>query len=210
MQKLAIIGSGDLGQLIAYHAIHDHHYNVVGFFDDYKVAGTIVNGLPVLGTLNDLLPYHKAGKFDVLLLAIGYKHFTKRKECFEMFKEKVPFGKIIHSSVYVADTAIIGDGTFILPGCILDHNVEIEENVLINTGSCVAHDSKIGSHSFLSPRVAIAGFVKIGSCCNIGINTTIIDNITIVDNVQTGGGTVVIKSLQTAGLYVGNPAKFIR
>ena len=117
---------------------------------------------------------------------------------------------IIHSSSYVDSSCKIGKGVFILPGCVLDRNVELKDNVLLNTGSVISHDSVVSAHTFLSPAVKIAGFVNIGECCNIGINTTIIDNIEIVANSQTGGGTVVIKNITEPGLYVGNPAKFIR
>lgn len=61
-----------------------------------------------------------------------------------------------------------------------------------------------------SARIAVAGFAEIGEQCFVGINSTIIDGIKITDNTQIGAGTVVIKSIEKSGLYVGNPAKFIR
>ena len=210
MERLAIIGSGDLGQQVAYHAVQDNHYTIAGFFDDYRSAGEVIGTYSVLGKSSDIAAQYREGIFDCLMIAIGYKHFAKRRECFDTFAGKIPFGRIIHSSSYVDVSCKIAEGTFILPGCVLDQHVVIKENVLINVGSCVAHDSCIHQHTFLSPRVAVAGFVTIGPCCNIGINTTIIDNINISANVQTGGGTVVIRNIEQPGLYVGNPARFIR
>ena len=55
----------------------------------------------------------------------------------------------------------------------------------------------------------MAGFVNIKVQCTIGINP-IIDNISITEETRTGGGTVVIKNIEEKGLYVGNPARFIR
>jgi sugar O-acyltransferase (sialic acid O-acetyltransferase NeuD family) len=210
MRRLGIIGSGDLGQLIAYHARQDKQYEIAGFFDDFKPKDAIVNGIKVLGGLNNVQEAFSLDKFDVLMIGIGYKHFEHRKFWFEKLHKQIPFAIFIHSSSYVDASCIIKEGVFILPGCILDSNVIISENVLINTGVIIAHDSKIGRHSFLSPSVAIAGFVSVGENCNIGINTTIIDNITITNNVQTGGGTVVIKDLEQSGLHVGNPSRLIR
>ena len=54
MKRLAIIGSGDLGQQMAYHAFSDNHYQPVGFFDDYQLVGTVKYGYPVLGKLNEI------------------------------------------------------------------------------------------------------------------------------------------------------------
>lgn len=210
MKRLAIVGSGDLGQLIAYHAAADGHYDVAGFFDDFKKKGENINSNAVLGGLADILHSYKEGIFDELMIGIGYKHFAMRKKLFETYANEIPIGKLIHSSVYADSSCKIGHGVFILPGCTLDMNVTIEDNVLMNTGCIIAHDSRVQEHSFLSPGVVIAGFVNVGKCCNIGINTTIIDNIIIADKIQTGGGTVVIQDLDKPGLYVGNPARFIR
>jgi UDP-3-O-[3-hydroxymyristoyl] glucosamine N-acyltransferase len=80
----------------------------------------------------------------------------------------------------------------------------------MNISCTVAHDTVIGKHSFLSPSVAIAGFVNVKEQCIIGINSTIIDNITMTAKTQIGGGGVVIKDIDEPGLYVGNPVKFIR
>ena len=210
MKKLAIIGSGDLGQLIAYHAIADNHFEIAGYFDDFKTAGTRVGEHLILGNIEQVDRGFQNNTFDVLLVAIGYKHFEQRENVFSAFKEKIPFATLIHRSCYIDPSCTVGAGSVLLPGCVFDYNVRIGENVLVNTGCCLAHDSSVDDHSFLSPSVAIAGFCKIGKCCNIGINSTVIDNIMISNNIQTGGGTVVINDLSEKGLYVGNPARFIR
>lgn len=210
MKKLAIIGSGHLGQLIAYHAENCGLYKVVGFFDDYISVGELVNEIPVLGKIAEIETCYEKAVFDEIIIGVGYKHFEFREHLFVHLNEIIPFAIVIHSSCYVDPSCSIGKGVFLLPGCVLDCNVVIGDNVLVNTGCVIAHDSEIEAHTFLSPSVSIAGFVRVGKRCNIGINTTIIDGITIVDDVQTGGGTVVIKNIETKGLYVGNPLRFVR
>lgn len=209
MKKLAIIGSGDLGTLIAYHA-RQVGYEIAGFFNDFMKVGETVDGSPILGGVDDVLGAYQKGIFHELMIGVGYKHFAVRKSVFLRFRGQVPYATIIHKDVSIALSCRIGMGTFILPGCVLDNNASLGENVLVNVGSTIAHDTTVGDHSFLSPRVAVAGFVRIGECCNIGINATIIDNITIADNVQIGGGAVVISDLPEKGVYVGNPARRIR
>jgi sugar O-acyltransferase (sialic acid O-acetyltransferase NeuD family) len=210
MQRLAVIGSGDLGQLIAHHTIQDGHYELAGFFDDFCAVGTLVGLGSVLGGSADVLSLFHAGRFDVLMIGIGYKHSAVRRTLFQRYQGQVPFGRVVHSSSVVDASCQLGDGIFLLPGCVLDRNVVIGDNVLLNTACTIAHDSSVAAHTFLSPRVAVAGFVRIEEYCNIGINTIIIDNLTIGPNIQTGGGTVVVKSLTEPGLYVGSPARFVR
>lgn len=210
MKKLAIIGSGDLGQLIAHHALTDRQYILAGFFDDYKSKGDIVGIGPVIGKVDDVQGVFQSGAFDCLMIGVGYNHPEFRKKCFDAFFNNIPFATLIHSSCYVDASARVAEGAFLLPGCVLDSGVVIEENALLNTGCTVAHDTVIGRHSFLGPGVILAGFITIGEGCFIGVGTTVIDNISIAPQVQTGGGAVVTRDLLEAGLYIGIPAKKIR
>lgn len=209
MKTLAIIGAGDLGQQIAHYALSDKHYEKVVFFDDFTNQ-KIINGNVVLGNMSAVETSFEKGLFDELIIGIGYKHLKIRKEFFEKFSKIIPFGKVIHSSSWIDTTATVGKGSVVYPSCVIDAKAEIGENSILNINCTIAHDTVVGSHSFLSPRVAVAGFVTIGEQCVLGINSTIIDNLKIERNTQLGGGTVVIQSIENSGLYVGNPAKFIR
>lgn len=209
MKTLAIIGSGDLGQQIAHYALSDNHYDKVVFFDDFSNEKN-VNSIPLIGKTADIEKAFEMKQFDELLIGIGYKHLTVKKDLFEKFKNKIPFGKVVHSTSWVDPTAVIEEGSVIYPGCIIDAKSIIKENVVLNIGCSIAHDTTIGEHSFLSPRVAVAGFVTVEEQCVLGINSTIIDNINISSNTQIGAGALVIKSIERRGLYVGSPVRFIR
>jgi sugar O-acyltransferase (sialic acid O-acetyltransferase NeuD family) len=208
--KLAIIGSGDLGQLIAHHARLTGKFQVVGFFDDFAHSGTMRGDIPVIADSSEVLHCYHDGQFDQLLIAVGYKHFDSRESFYEKFKTEIPFGTVIHPSAIVDPSCKIGAGSVVLSGCILDQNVRIGDNVLLNTGVMVAHDSEVGDHSFLAPRCNIAGFVHIGQKNFIGIGANVIDNVRTISGVQIGGGALLHKSLDEEGLYVGVPARKIK
>lgn len=208
-KTLAIIGSGDLGQQIAHYALSDGHYGKVVFFDDFATEKE-ANGFPILGNSTAIEAEFQKKSFDELLIGVGYKHLEIRKQMFEKFSGKIPFGKIIHSSCWVDPTAEIKEGCVIYPSCSIDAKAVIDQNTITNIGCTVAHDTQVGKHCFLSPRVALAGFITIGELCIIGINATIIDSVSIPSRTQIGGGTVVIDDIIKSGLYVGNPSRFIR
>lgn len=209
MKKLAIIGAGDLGKQIAHYAISDNHYRDVCFFDDFTDEKTI-EGFPVLGKKNDILPAFKDGFFDEILLGIGYKHLKIKEKLYEEFSSLIPFGKIIHSTCWVDSSATVENGCVIYPNTTIDANAYIKANTIINIDCTISHDSIIGEHCFLSPRVAIAGFVKVDECCFLGINSTLIDGVCIGANIQLGGASLVLKSIYKKGLYVGSPVRFIK
>jgi sugar O-acyltransferase (sialic acid O-acetyltransferase NeuD family) len=203
MSRVAIIGGGDLGQLIAHHVEHDSNDQFVGFFDD----GMLPSHDQCLGVIDSVLIKFKEKLFDKLLIGIGYRHFKFREEVFELMKLSIPLARFIHSSCYVDSTVSISPGCVLMPGCILDKGVVLEDNVLLNTGCVIAHDSTIGAHSFWGPAVHCSGYVCTGRKCYCGIGTTIIDNISLCDNVQTGAGAVVVSDILEPGLYLGVPAK---
>lgn len=206
MKRLAIIGASDLGEQIAHHALTDNHYQPVGFFDDYYTKDSKYD-LPILGNLDKIYAQYKEDEFDVVMIALGYRHLGLKEKIFCSLKSaEIPIGTVIHSSSYVDPSCKIGEGVIIYPGCTLGMNVVIEDNCLLNLGCVIAHDSTIGPHSFLSPGITIAGFTKVGKKASLGIGSVIIDNIKIADNVRTGAGAVVIKDLINAGLYLGIPA----
>jgi sugar O-acyltransferase (sialic acid O-acetyltransferase NeuD family) len=209
MKTLAIIGAGHLGQQIAHYAIYDKHYEKVVFFDDV-VSKKEINGFEILGNTSQILTAFNNHCFNELIIGIGYKHLEFREKIFKKHFGTIPFGTLVHSSAWVDPSAIIQPGCIIYPRCEIDQYATIQSNTILNMGSSIAHNSTVGKHSFLSPRVAVAGFVTIGDGCFLGINSTIVDNITIASQSQIGAGAVVIKPIEKKGLFVGNPAKFVR
>lgn len=203
-KTLAILGAGELGKQIANFALKDKHYSEVRFYDDFNVSEEIK------GNTYDLITDFNNNLFDELIIGIGYNHLKAREEKFKFLINKIKFGKIIHSTCWIDESANIEEGCVVYPKCVIDKNVIIKHNTIINLNCTIAHDTIIGTSCFLAPSVSIAGFCSIENECFIGINTTIKDNISIVSETTTGAGTVVVKNSIKKGLYVGNPAKFIK
>lgn len=202
MKKIAIIGSGDLGQQLASLSV-TLGLQVAGFYDDFALGKN-----QVLGKCENIEDDFRKDVFDVLAVGVGYNHIDFRKEIFERFEGLIPFAKLLHPDSFVDPTAELGEGVVIYAGCTVDTCACIGKNVLLNVGACIAHDTQIGPHSFLSPRVAMAGFIQTGECCVLGINCTVIDNLNLCDKTRLGAGTVLISDTERAGLYVGVPGVF--
>ncbi len=210
MKRIAIIGSGDLALQIAYHAVNDCCHSVVGFYDDFEACGVLKNNIPILGNTAEVIAGFEQNKFDCLAIGVGYKNMAKRGELFDVFKGKIPFINIIHSSCTIDKNTKIGEGVVLFPGCVIDMNTTISDNVLLYTGCIVSHDVFIGKDTMFSPGVTTSGFVTIGQKVSLGTGTLISNNLTICDNVKTGVGTVIVSSLNQPGLYYGTPAKWKR
>ncbi len=207
MTRLAIIGAGDLGQLLAHHAPACAEVSIAGFFDDLHAPGARVDGHPVLGGLAGMVSAFERGLFDAFVMGIGYRHLAFRGAFFRTHAARVPAVTLVHPSCVVDASARLGPGTVLLPGCALDRNVEIGANCLLNTGCTIAHDVRVVENAFLGPNVTLAGFATVRPGVFLGVSTTVIDRVTIHPGVRTGAGAVVIDDLVEPGLYVGVPAR---
>ena len=120
MKKLALIGSKDFAHQIRSFANQTGEYEVVGYFDDFSSKGTIIEGLPILGKIEDIIPTYEKNVFDYLFFAAGYNNFQFREETFSSLKGKVPFANIIMPNAKLSNNVRLGEGVLIfLVGLIL-------------------------------------------------------------------------------------------
>jgi acetyltransferase-like isoleucine patch superfamily enzyme len=120
----------------------------------------------------------------------------------------------------------IGDSTFVGPfveiqrGVVIGRRCKVQSHVFICELVSIGDDCFI-SHGamFINDPFAIGGpargnrdlwrHTRIGNNVSIGTNATIMP-ATICDRVVVGAGSVVTKSITESGIYVGNPARFLR
>jgi acetyltransferase-like isoleucine patch superfamily enzyme len=120
----------------------------------------------------------------------------------------------------------IGDGTFVGPFVEIQRGAVIGARCRVQSHSFVCELVTIGDDCFIGHGVmfindtfAIGGpargdksqwkSTKIGHRVSIGSNATILP-VEIADDIVIGAGAVVTKSLTRAGIYAGNPARFLR
>lgn len=202
MKKLAILGSGELGRQVAHFAEIDGRYKIIGFFDDTKSIGTIVDKYPVIGKMNDIIYQYTKGILDCVFIGIGYDHFNFKEELYNIvINNTIPLATIISPNAYIDPTAKIGNGVILYPGCLIDKDAIIEDNVVINIHTTVAHNSIVGKHSFIAGGATLAGYSSVGKKCFVGVNSVINDHISISDDITIGSLTVVSKNLKQPGIY---------
>ena len=89
-----------------------------------------------------------------------------RKRIFQNAKRHgFSFIPLIHPSAILDDSILYGEGVQIMAGTIVQPNVTIGDNVLLNTGSIIEHDTHIASHCHIAPSACFSGGVQIGDLC---------------------------------------------
>ena len=212
MKDIAIYGAGGFGRevqsLISQLNDKERIFNFVGFFDDGKSKGELVNGFPVQGGMEALNAW---GSPLCLALAIGDPKVKKR--VFDgITNPLISFPSLIHPSVMTGESRFvrIGDGCIICGGTIITVNIVIERFVILNLSCAVGHDTQIGAFSSFMPTVNISGEVNIGEGVYVGTGAKIINQLEIGAWTTVGAGAVVAKSLPAHCTAVGVPAKPIK
>jgi acetyltransferase-like isoleucine patch superfamily enzyme len=120
----------------------------------------------------------------------------------------------------------IGDGCFIGPFVEIQRTVIIGRRCRIQSHAFICELVTIGDDCFISHGAmfindpfAVGGPARgrrelwkstvIGNHVSIGTNATVMP-VTICDHVVIGAGAVVTRDITKPGIYVGNPARFIR
>ena len=169
------------------------------FFDDNPNLSEF-EGLKVEPYSASLQPEEK------VIVAIGDNRIRKRV----VDKVQHAFDTVITPSALVAKTAIIGEGSQIIHGAIVQANSRIGAHCIINTGASVDHDCTIADFCHIAPQVTLCGDVAVGEGTIIGAGSTVIPGIKIGSWCKIGAGSVVTKNIPDGSIAVGNPARIIK
>lgn len=211
MKDIAIFGAGGFGREVKtiIDAINksEPSYNFIGFYDDGIEKGTIVNGFPVLGGIQEL---NEVSSELSLIISIGDPRI-KENILNKIENSFIKFPTIIHPNASISsDDVQIGKGTIICEGTIITCNIKIGDFVIFNLMCTVGHDTTIDNYCAFMPSVNISGEVHLHKSVYVGTGAKIINQLEIGENTIIGAGAVVSKSLPSNCTAVGIPAKPIK
>jgi len=120
----------------------------------------------------------------------------------------------------------IGEGSFIGPFVEIQKDVRIGARCKVQSHAFICELVEIGDDCFISHGAMFVNDLfqtggpargnrdlwkstKIGNHVSIGTHATILP-VTICDHVVIGAGSVLTRNIDRPGIYVGNPAKFLR
>ena len=102
---------------------------------------------------------------------------------------------------------IIGDNVEVGAGCTIDRgaidNTEIHNGAKLDNQVHIAHNVILGENSAIAASCAIAGSTTIGKNLQMGGLSGILGHLNIADNVLIGAHTLITKSIDKPGNYVG-------
>ena len=204
-KTLGIWGAGGLGREVLELAkiinTKEKRWDEFIFIVD-NVTVTEVNGEQVLS-------YEDAKKqYSDLEIAMGIGEPGIREEKFRILeKDGVFIPTLIHPSVYVPNTTIIGRGVVIQFGCFVSCNVTIGDYVFLQPQCNIGHDDKLARGCIISGFGNLAGNVSVGEYSYLGLNVVVREGVSIGSHSIIGMGSVVHKDIEDDMIAMGNPAR---
>lgn len=203
MRKLAILGAGGHGKVIADTAEVSDWQDIV-FFDDILPAHTKVGPWSIEGNTEAIFSHFK--KFDGIIVGIGDNMIRWQKyAALRDLGANMPI--LIHPNSWVSPYAQVGAGTIVAGGCIINIDAILGEACIVNTGATIDHDCILGDAVHISPGAHLGGNILVGNRTWVGLGASIRQELKIGESVIIGAGAVVVKSISDGFTVIGNPAK---
>lgn len=211
-RELVILGGEGGGAIVANAAAaaisSGTGFTLKGFLNDHIATGKTLDGLPVLGRIED---WHLLPENCVFIPALhNFKVTQARLE--KIRSLGIPperWQSVIHPFSSVAKTAVIGHGSYIGPFAVVEAGASVGNFACIRSGAYLSHDVHLGDFVFVGANSTIAGRSRIGEGTHVGPNSVVRDNLSIASFTTIGIGAVVVKSTDSSTVLSGNPARTV-
>mgnify|MGYP000426638750 CR=1 FL=1 len=121
-----------------------------------------------------------------------------------------PFGVAIHPSAIRSRSSILGEGTVVMQGAIIQSDVLIGRHCIINTGATIDHECVIADFVHISPNATLCGNVHIGEGTQIGAGSVVVPGVKIGKWSLIYAGSVVTRDLPDYCIAAGNRCKVMK
>ena len=213
-KKVIIIGGEGNGGVIAAciednrRRFGDLEWEVAGFVNDYE---TQVCGYPVLGGTDDVQELLKNPDYHFMwgIHMIGRNILTEKT----FRKVNIPrerFATIVHKTAFVADSAVLEPGVFVMSNCYVGAQARLGQCSLMMANSLVGHNTTVGPLCHFSVGSITSTYITIGLCSDVTLGAKVIEKVKIGDFAVAGAGSLVTHNIPDYEIHVGTPAKFMK
>lgn len=211
MRRIVIVGSSGHARVVADLVEREGRYKIVGLLDKHRQLGEQTSGYQVLGREEDLPALVGARDVRGVIVAIG-DNFV-RAAVSSRIRELCPdlkFVSAIHPMACVAREVVIGDGTVIVGGAVVNPCARIGVSCIINTCASLDHDSTMGDYASLAPHASVGGNCTVREYAAIGIGAAVIHGRLVGEHSVIGAGATVVGDIAPYTLAYGTPAVRVR
>ena len=210
-RPLVIVGAGGFSRETAeaVRAINDVRptWDLLGFADDDpRLAGRSLEGLPVLGPVDEVLAAHDNASV-VVCTGRPDNYFSRARLVARMNLPAHRYATLIHPAAAVGPSSSVGAGSVILAGVVVTAAATIGDHVAIMPGTVITHDDVLEDFTTVTSGVRLGGSVTVGRGAYLGAGCLIRQDLSIGVWSLVGMGSIVTRPVPDAEVWFGNPAR---
>lgn len=198
-----IFGCGGHGRVIA-DILKSAGFVLTGFLDDNPPSQS-VDGIPLLGDRRRL-DDPAFIKSHTIIVGVG-DCALRRQIATHVVEKGGILGVAIHPRAVVARDVVVGMGTVVMAGAVINTGSRLGRFAVVNTGAILDHDTVLADGVHISPGCHLAGKVTCDEDVFIGTGANIIPRIRIGARAVVGAGATVIANVPSDVLVAGCPAR---
>jgi len=210
-QRVFVVGASGQARVVIDILEKQNRYVIAGLLDSFKPVHTRLCGYEVKGSENDLPSLTKEYETALGVVAIGDN--VLRSEVVRRLRKSFPaFGFVtpIHPSAQIGRDVMLGDGTVVMAGAIINPGAVIGAHCIVNTNASVDHDSWLGDYGSMGPGATTGGNVRIGEFTAVAQRASIIHGLCIGEHAVIGAGATVLTDIPSFVVAHGTPARVSR
>lgn len=169
--------------------------------DDARRRGGEILGVPIRG------PIEAVPEQATVVVAIGSN--AARRAVVARLPQRT-FVPVAHPSAVVHPSAVLGAGTVVFAGAVLQPDARLGEHVIVNTGASIDHDCLLEDFVHVAPGVRLAGSVSLKEGVFLGIAASAVPGVEVGAWATVGAGGVVVTPIPAGVTAVGCPARALR
>lgn len=196
MEKLIIVGIGDLAKDVSFFVNRYKLFQIVGYsVNKQYLTNEQFMDCPVY-PLENLEAYVDKNEVKIFVAISWFNYLNRdRKNAFLYLKDKgFSFANLISPKADVL-TDDIGEGNWICDYAYLDFSSKIGSNCILRNHTYLAHYASLGDHVAVIAKASIGGGAVVKNQSYIGMCAVVFNNVVVGEKCLVGGATIVKRSL---------------
>lgn len=215
MRKLVTVGAGALARetIALVRKLSSDRPDIVGLVDDDPAThGTLVAGLPVLGSTEHVAELRRSNPDVQYVLCLGNprRPDVRLRAARELGLPPSVYATLVHPDASLSGPVEVGPGSILLAGVIATADVRIGAHVVVMPGVVFTHDDVVEDGVTITAGVRLAGGVQVGAGAYLGSGALVREHVRIGAGAIVGMGAVVLDDVPAGEIWVGNPARLLR
>jgi len=214
-KKIIIIGGEGNGGVVASCIednrirFNDTEWEVAGFLNDFEIGKTIL-GYPVLGGTDNIEKFLREDYYFIYAIHMIGRN-VKTEEVF--LKMNIPlerFATIIHKTAFVAKSAILEPGVFVMSNCYIGPGVKMGYCSLMMANSLLGHNTTVGPLCHFSVGSVTSSYIEIGKVSDVSLGAKVLEKRKIGNYAVAGANSLITHDIPDYEIHIGSPAKFLK